>query len=48
MNEGAVRVAVLRLRRRLGAALREEVAQTVADEGDTDDEVRYLLQALET
>ena len=46
MKEGALRVAVHRLRRRLGALLREEVAQTVADPGDIDAEIRNLLQAI--
>ena len=42
---GALRVAVHRLRRRLGALLREEVAQTISDPDDLDDELRNLLQA---
>jgi RNA polymerase sigma factor (sigma-70 family) len=46
MSEGALRVAVHRLRRRLGILLRAEVAQTVADPDDVDGEVRYLLQAV--
>ena len=45
MTEGAVRVAVHRLRRRLGAILRELVAQTVSDPADVDGELRSLLQA---
>ena len=45
-TEGALRVAVLRLRRRLGALLREEVAQTVADPADVDGEIRHLLAAI--
>lgn len=45
MTEGAVRVAVHRLRRRLGELLREEVAQTVADPADIDEELRDLLKA---
>lgn len=43
MNENAVRGAVLRLRRQLGALLREEVAETVSSPEDVDDEIRYLL-----
>lgn len=46
MTEGAVRVAVHRVRRRYGALLREEVAQTVADPQDVDGELRNLLLAL--
>lgn len=42
---GALRVAVHRLRRRLGALLREEVAQTVARPEDVDMELRSLLEA---
>jgi len=45
MEPGTVRVAVHRLRRRLGALLREEVAQTVSDPEDIDDELRSLLEA---
>lgn len=43
LSEGAVRAAVLRLRKRFGRALRAEIAQTVADSADVDDEVRRLL-----
>jgi RNA polymerase sigma factor (sigma-70 family) len=46
MSEGAVKVAVHRLRRRFGELLREEIAQTVADPQDVDDEIRYLFAAL--
>ena len=48
MKEGAVKVAVHRLRRRFGALLREEVGQTVADSGQVDEEIRYLLSVLGT
>ncbi len=48
MKEGAVKVAVHRLRRRFGALLREEVGQTVADSGQIDEEIRYLLSVLTT
>lgn len=47
MSEGAIGVAVHRLRRRYGAALRQEVAQTVSGV-DVDDELRHLLHALRT
>jgi RNA polymerase sigma-70 factor (ECF subfamily) len=45
MTEGAVRVAVHRLRRRFGELLRAEIAQTVADEDEIDDEIRFLFSA---
>ncbi|MEQ8787028.1 MAG: sigma-70 family RNA polymerase sigma factor [Pirellulaceae bacterium] len=45
MTEGAVKVAVHRLRRRYGEVLRERVAQTLASPEDVDDELRHLLAA---
>lgn len=46
MTEGHARVAVHRLRGRFGAALRTEVAQTVATEAEVDDEIRAVIEAL--
>ena len=46
MSEGAFRVAVHRLRKRYREVLREEIAETVADPSQVDDEIRYLLKAL--
>jgi RNA polymerase sigma-70 factor (ECF subfamily) len=46
MTEGAVQVAVYRLRRRYGALLREEIASTVAQPADVEDEIRELFAAL--
>jgi RNA polymerase sigma factor (sigma-70 family) len=46
MTEGAVRVAVHRLRGRYGQLLREEIAATVSDPGEVDDEIRFLFEAL--
>lgn len=46
MNQGAVRVAVHRLRQRYGELLRSEIAQTVSRPDEIDDEMRYLLAAL--
>ncbi len=46
MNEGAARVAVHRLRRRCRDLLRAEIAQTVDDETDVDDELRCLFATL--
>ena len=43
MSEGAVKVAVHRLRRRFRDLLREEIAATVVDPADVDDELRYLF-----
>jgi len=46
MAEGAVRVAVHRLRRRYGELLRQVTAQTVGDPSEVEAEMRYLLQVL--
>lgn len=42
MTEGAVKVAVHRLRKRFREILRQEIAQTLDDEADVEDELRYL------
>jgi DNA-directed RNA polymerase specialized sigma24 family protein len=42
MTEGAVKVAVHRLRKRFRELLRQEIAQTLDDEADVEDELRYL------
>lgn len=46
MTEGAVKVAGHRLRRRYRELLREEIAQTVAEPGLVDEEIRQLLGSL--
>jgi RNA polymerase sigma-70 factor (ECF subfamily) len=49
MSEGAVRVAVHRLRDRFRAIVRTEIAQTVSNPGDSravDEELHYLLTVL--
>ncbi len=46
MADGAVRVAVHRMRRRYREILKEEVAGTVAGPEETEDEIRYLLAAV--
>ena len=46
LSEGALRVAVHRLRHRYRRHLRLEVADTVADPADVEDELRNLFQAL--
>ncbi len=45
-SEGALKVAVHRLRRRFGELLRDEVAGTLTDPAEVDDEIRALLAAL--
>ena len=45
-TEGAARVAVHRLRRKFRDLLREEIAHTVDDESQVDEELRFLLQTL--
>ena len=45
LNEGAARVAVHRLRRRYRELLREQIAQTLSDPADLDEELRALFQA---
>lgn len=46
MDGAAVRAAVLRLRKRYGKALRAEIAQTVSDPSEVDDEIRRLLSVV--
>ena len=45
VGEAAVWVAVYRMRRRFVYFLRQEVGRTVADPGDVEEEIRYLLTA---
>ena len=45
MGEGAARMAVHRLRRRYGELLRNEIAQTVSEPEEVEEEMRYLLSA---
>lgn len=47
MTEGAVKVAIHRLRRQFQSSLRRDIAETVADASDIDDEIRYLIRALD-
>ena len=47
MTEGAVKTAVYRLRRSFGGMLRAEIAETVADPADVDDEIRHLLAVVQ-
>ena len=45
LNEGAVRVAVHRLRRRYRELLREEIAQTLSDPSQAEEELQSLFSA---
>ena len=47
LSEGAVKVAVHRLRRRFRALLHDEISQTVAAPEDIEDEIQYLFRALQ-
>jgi len=46
MNEGAIKVAVHRLRKRYRELLRAEIAQTVATASEVEAEIRYLFAVL--
>lgn len=46
LSEGAVKVAVHRLRQRYGELLRATIAQTVQDSAEVEDELRFLFRAL--
>ncbi len=46
MTEGAARVALHRLRKRFRQFFREEIAGTVSNPADVDDEVRYVVSIL--
>jgi RNA polymerase sigma-70 factor (ECF subfamily) len=48
MTEGAVKMAVLRLRENFRQRLRSEIAQTVADATEIDEELRHLFACLST
>lgn len=45
-TEAAIKMAVVRLRRRFGQVLRAHVGQTVASDAELDEEIRYLFTAL--
>ncbi|HEX3988007.1 MAG TPA: sigma factor [Verrucomicrobiae bacterium] len=45
MTEGAIRVAVHRLRRRYRELLRDEIGQTLSDPAQVDEEIRTLFSA---
>ena len=46
MTESALKSAVFKLRQRFAAALRAEIAETVAAEADIEDELRHLARVL--
>ena len=46
MTEGAIKVAVYRLRKRYGEVLRAEIAGTVSTPAEVEDELRHLLTIL--
>ena len=46
LTEGALKVAVHRLRQRYGELIRAEIAQTVASPAEVDQELHHLLSAL--
>jgi RNA polymerase sigma-70 factor (ECF subfamily) len=46
VNEGAVKVAIHRLRRRFREVIKSEIGQTVSDRTQVDAELHYLLEAL--
>jgi RNA polymerase sigma factor (sigma-70 family) len=46
LNEGAVKVAIHRLRRRFREVIKNEIGQTVSGRAQVDEELRHLLEAL--
>ena len=46
VNEGAVKVAIHRLRRRFREVIKSEISQTVSDSAQVDAELHCLLEAL--
>jgi RNA polymerase sigma-70 factor (ECF subfamily) len=47
-TDGAVRMAIHRMRRRWGEILRDEISQTVADPQQVEDEMRHLFAVLDS
>jgi RNA polymerase sigma-70 factor (ECF subfamily) len=48
VEEGSIRVATHRMRRRFGRLLRDEIAHTVENEAEIDAEIRFLKTAFGT
>jgi len=45
-SESAVKTSVHRLRQRFGSVLRQEIAETVAEPNEIEDEMRHMLQVI--
>jgi RNA polymerase sigma-70 factor (ECF subfamily) len=48
LTEGALKVAIFRLRRRLALIVRDEVRKTLLESGQVEDELRYLIGLFST
>jgi len=48
VSVGSIKTLIHRLRKQYASLLREEVARTVCDPGEVDEEIRYLCEALIT
>lgn len=46
VSEGALKVAIHRLRQRYGVLLREEISRTVTDESQAKEELRHLIEVV--
>jgi len=46
VSAGALRTSVHRMRRKFGRLLREEIAETVSEPEEIDDEIRFILATL--
>lgn len=46
LSEAAVKMEVQRMRKRFGELLRAEIAHTVADESEIEEEIRYLIEVV--
>lgn len=46
LTEGALKVAIHRLRKRFREIIRQEIRQTLPEGGDADEELRYLVEVL--
>ena len=47
ISAGAVKVVIHRMRQKFGAAIRQEIAETVETEEEVAEELRYLIEALQ-
>ena len=46
ISEAAVKMEVQRMRQRFGEILKDEIAHTVADESEIEEEIRYLIEVV--